>query len=156
MFLHLCQWQVTVTKFVPYYTNIFQHTCASATLRIASLSTLVLENHSITDIESILRKRESRSLGFWLGGFHIEYSPSPIKFFCLINYRLYLLAAAGIAETEKELLGMFDDQMRTYERSRRHSNAVILGLCLRRLSLKYRCLLSHCRALAGGFLHLPS
>lgn len=54
-------------------------------------------------------------------------------------------AFKGIAETEKELLGMLDEQMKGCERNRRHPNSVMLGLCLRRLSLKFRRTLSQCR-----------
>lgn len=54
-------------------------------------------------------------------------------------------AFKGIAETEKELLGMLDEQMKGCERNRRHPNSVMLGLCLRRLSLKYRRTLNQCR-----------
>lgn len=54
-------------------------------------------------------------------------------------------AFKGIAETEKELVGMLDEQMKGCERNRRHPNSVMLGLCLRRLSLKFRRTLSQCR-----------
>ncbi|KAL9134112.1 MAG: hypothetical protein Q9175_004708 [Cornicularia normoerica] len=43
----------------------------------------------------------------------------------------------GFVETEKELLAMLDEQMKC-ERNRRRPNSVILGLCIRRLSLSYR------------------
>lgn len=56
----------------------------------------------------------------------------------------------GFVETEKELLAMLDEQIKC-ERNRRRPNSVMLGLCIRRLSLSYRDSLSQNRRLYRRF-----
>lgn len=99
--------------------TLLQHNCADAVLRIVRFDRFQYSSMTLAYLKSkIERLHELRT-------FNDEMM-------------LYILAAAEITEIEKDLLGMLDEQMRTFDCNRRHPNSVILGLCLRRLSLVYR------------------
>lgn len=63
----------------------------------------------------------------------------------LLRFRSFRKHVKDIIDTERELLGMLDEQMKGCERNHRHPNSVMFGLCLRRLSLIYRRELSQYR-----------
>ena len=83
-----------------------------------------------------------------------SYSPLSTGVTC----QLQNIAIDGIGETEKVLLRSFDDQMKSLRRNDvldTNPTTLILGLCLRRLSLFWGTRASKCRRALGGSL-LPS
>lgn len=108
-------------------TEIQRH-LADLTIRLVSLSTWLYETHPMTSIDNV--NNQSLQL-FSIDDDRIERRSSDVA-----RSQLLLIAAKEFEATEKEILSIVDSSMRTYPCN--PQNAVILGLCLRRMALLYR------------------
>ena len=100
---------------------------------IRFLSTLTLWQRNC--VAAVLRFVRYDEIDRWRRWPHIK-SPN------YRNFRLVECMRDTDTEEEKDLLGMLDKHMK-YESNRRYQNPMMLGLCIRRLSLYYRRKLIH-------------
>lgn len=120
-----------------------QHKEADAVLRIVSLSRFFDSRRPVIwpfemkkryEIQNAPESRLAESLAISVGFPHVSISQ-------VAEGQLYSLAAQGIMDTEKRLLGSLDEQTRRCDRKNTLESSgklLILGLLIRRLGLLYK------------------
>lgn len=98
---------------------------------MVSLSTWLAEQHPITFLETA-----EEATGFPKSILDIDDERIQRRLSFVAREQLLLQAAKGMERTEIAMLSAFDSSLKTDLPS--PSDAVIIGLCLRRLSLLYR------------------
>jgi hypothetical protein len=98
------------------------------TCRLVSLSTWFFHQHPVIYLDDV--KNPSLQL-FSMDDDRIEKHLSHVA-----ELQLQVIAAMGFEATEKEIFSIVDSSIRTVGYN--SQNAVILGLCLRRMALLYR------------------
>jgi hypothetical protein len=105
-----------------------QHRLVDLTIRLVSLSTWLYESHPMTSFDNV----NNVSLPL----FRIHDDRVERRLPEVARSQLLVIAAEEFEATEKEILSAVDFSMRTLGCN--PQNALILGLCLRRIALLYR------------------